>query len=117
MNTSSSENHIETYRTAAHSPTEQTLNVTGIHNETGEEVIFESFRTTEEGVVSILRLNDPTNRETILHEVKIPGKIEVIKTHTLEVVTRNKGKIAVIGSIVITLAAGTGLVVKKLKTK
>lgn len=112
----------EEYRTAFHGVGDHTLAVQAVDAETGEPVIFDGIRQAEiEGVESYigrLTMWDKERQELLVEEVALPEKLDIREVNTLHRTARDKGKIILAGgTIALTLAIGTGLVVKRLRSK
>ncbi len=58
-------------------------------------------------------LYKPVDGELISDEVRLKTRIKAFGNTTMEVIERNKGKAVVVGSLVVGLVAGAGLLVKR----
>jgi len=83
----------------------------------GREVSLSDFRTENNGEddENILARVGYTTKdgEFQAEEVRMSKRIVAAGKTTMEVVQRNKGKIAVVGSVVVAIAAGTGLLIRR----
>ena len=83
----------------------------------GRAVSLSDFRTENngEGDENILARVGYTTKdgEFQAEEVRMSKRVVAAGKTTMEVVQRNKGKIAVVGSVVVAIAAGTGLLIRR----
>lgn len=112
--------NIEQYRTNEHRPGEETIAVTIVNAEDGQEIRFDGIRPgiTEEGqeiYTAQAHLLDPETQIRMPEEVILPKKFQTLKELSVEKISRNKGKIAVIGSVALTVFAGAGVLVHRYK--
>lgn len=107
------------YRTASHDISDHTLGIEGVDAETGAAVTFEAFRQVEvegsELYVARYTTWNPEVNEMISEEVALPDRLHILGVNTLRTTVREKGRvITASGTIAVTLAIGTGLLVKRL---
>jgi hypothetical protein len=83
----------------------------------GRAVSLSDFRTENNGEddENILARVGYTTKdgEFQAEEVRMSKRVVAAGKTTMEVVQRNKGKIAVVGSVVVAIAAGTGLLIRR----
>ena len=112
---------IESYRTKSHTVGGHTLSVEGVRADTGAQVTFDSIRKVEvngmETYTSSLLTWDKEANEIISEVVALPKRLHVLGENTLHLLKREKGKFITVGSIVLTLAAGAGIIVKRHHSK
>lgn len=113
-------NNIEQYRTASHQITKDTLDILAVDAASGTPISFNAIRPLvdeddNDSYLTQVLFTDKYTQKIVAHEAILPKKLEVLKQHSMDIVSRQKGKIIVIGSVALTLAAGTGLLVRRLK--
>jgi hypothetical protein len=112
---------FDEYKTGSHEIGKDTLSLSAIDSETGAAISFEAFRSLDDDgerlYISQLRLWDNESAALIQEEVIMPKKLHVVGQNTLKKFSRHKGAILVAGSIVVTLAAGRGILVKRHKSE
>lgn len=84
----------------------------------GRAVSLSDFRTENNGEDDdehvLARVGYTTkDGEFQAEEVRMSKRVVAAGKTTMEVVQRNKGKIAVVGSVVVAIAAGTGLLIRR----
>ncbi len=114
------QNDIEEYRTASHEITKDTLDIHAVDAVSGAPVSFNAIRPWDieddnDAYLTQVLFTDNYTQRIVTHEAILPKKLEVLKQHSMDVVSRQKGKIVVIGTVAITSAAGAGLLVSRFK--
>lgn len=112
----SAEDNTEQIRKAAHSLDPMADMSVHIQDTEGRGYVMDTFRRFPDRTGTVLGRLTPLDGEVGEHtgdEVIMPAEFEVTKPHLFEYVRRHKGAFITIGSAVITIAAGAGILVRR----
>ena len=91
----------------------------------GKPFLIDSFRerlhiadeepTSPDDVFASVRLGSTPDETADSFYARIPRRLEAAKEHTIEYVKAHNKKLVVVGSAVLTIAAGTGILVRRIR--
>ena len=81
----------------------------------GGTIQLDAFRAIEGDDVHVVGhvLSADADGQVIEGQAIMPKKLEAAKAHTVEFFHTKKGKVFIVGSAVLTIAAGTGMIIRQ----